>query len=312
MSKYPIKKEFFPFNHFKPPISKGVLKIANSIMKVPKYIYKDKAIETTRYEIESYDGAKIECFLFAPKELTENAPCLIYIHGGGFVLSAAGCHYKNVMRYAKEVGCKVWFINYRLAPKYPFPIFFEDCYSATCYLYENASKFGVDINKIGIGGDSAGSTLAVGVCMMAKDRKHPIKFTFQMLPYPFLDMRGVSESNKKYLDTPMWNTKLSNKIAPMTNVNKDDPFYIYYSPVEANNFDYLPTAYIEPAEFDCLHDDGIIYADLLQKAGVSVVVNEIKGAMHGFDIKQKAPTTLKAMQDRIDFMHNMFYTHKTN
>lgn len=306
MPKYPIKKEFFPFNHFKPPISKGFLKIAVPFMKAPKSIYKDKALEVKRYEVESYDRAKIECFLMSPKGIGKNAPCLIYIHGGGFVLPAAGYHYKNAMHYAKEVGCKVWFINYRLAPKYAHPIFFEDCYAAMGYLYDNAKELGVDARKIGIGGDSAGSTLSVGVCMMAKDRQHPISFTFQMLPYPFLDMRGESESNKKYTDTPMWNATLSKRIGPMTKVDKASPFYKYYSPVEAESFDGLPPAYIEPAEFDCLHDDGILYAELLQKAGVEVEVNETKGTMHGFDIKQKVPTTVKALSVRVAFMRKMF------
>ncbi len=306
MSKYPIKKEFFPFNRFKPPISKGFLKIAVPFIKTPRYIYKDKALGVKRYEIESYDGEKIECFLFSPQGIGEKAPCLIYIHGGGFVLPAAGYHYKNAMRYAKEVGCKVWFINYRLAPKYVHPIFFEDCYAATCYLYDNADALGIDVEKIGIGGDSAGATLSVGVCMMARDRKHPISFRFQMLPYPFLDMRGVSESNRKHTDTPMWNSTLSKRIGPMVKVDKEDAFYVYYSPVEAESFAGLPTAYIEPAEFDCLHDDGILYAEKLQEAGVAVTVNETKGTMHGFDIKQKAPTSIEAVSARVAFMRKIF------
>lgn len=307
MSKYPIKKEFFPFNHFTPPISEGFLKMAVPFMKAPRFIYKDKALDTKRYEIESYDGEKIECFFMSPKGAGKNAPCLIYIHGGGFVLPAAGYHYKNAMRYAKEVGCKVWFVNYRLAPEHPFPIFFEDCYAAACYLYKNADTLGVDIHKIGIGGDSAGSTLSVGVCMMAKDRKHPMQFAFQMLPYPFLDMRGVSESNQKYTDTPMWNSTLSERIGPMVKVHKGDAFYVYYSPVEAENFEGLPPAYIEPAEFDPLHDDGILYAKRLQEAGIFVVVNETKGTMHGFDIKQNVPTTKEALAKRIAFMRDRFY-----
>lgn len=47
----------------------------------------------------------------SPKKIQNNIPCPIYIHGGGFVLPAAGYHYKNAMRYAKEVGCKVVFVN---------------------------------------------------------------------------------------------------------------------------------------------------------------------------------------------------------
>ena len=306
MSKYPIKKEFFPFNHLNPPISKGFLKIAVPFIKTPRFIYKDKALDVKRYEIESYDGERIECFLMTPHGIGEKASCLICIHGGGFVLPAAGYHYKNAMHYAKELGCKVWFINYRLAPKHTSPVFFEDCYAATCYLYAHADVFGIDVDKIGIGGDSAGATLSVGVCIMARDRKHPIRFVFQMLPYPFLDMRGISESNKKYTDTPMWNSKLSKRIGPIIKVDKDAPYYVYHSPVEAESFESLPPAYIELAEFDCLRDDGILYAELLQKAGISVETNEIKGTMHGFDIKQKAPTTANALSARVAFMKKQF------
>ena len=306
MSKYPIKKEFFPFNHFVPPISEGFLKIAVKFMKAPKFIYKDKAIRSTRYEVESYDGEKIECFLFSPATDGKKAPCLIYIHGGGFVLPAANYHYKNAMNYAKQTGCKVWFINYRLAPRHPHPVFFEDCYYATDFLYKKADEFGIDTEKLGIGGDSAGATLSVGVCRMANERNHPIKFLFQLLVYPFLDMRGVSDSNKKYTDTPMWNSSLSSRIDKMTKVDKTNPNYVYYSPVEAENFDFYPPAYIETAEFDCLHDDGIIFAQLLKDAGVDVVINHTQGTIHGFDIKQNAPTTKQAIEKRVEFIGKFF------
>ena len=258
MSQYKISREFFPFSHFKPPISEKFLAMAVPYMKTPKSIFKDKELDVSRHEIKSYDGAQIECFLMSPKLLGENAPCLIYIHGGGFVLAAAEYHYKNAVRYAKEVGCRVVFVNYRLAPENPHPVFFEDSYAAMCWAYDNAEALGIDTSRIGIGGDSAGSTLAVGVCMMVRYRKHPVKFAFQMLPYPCLDMRNNSESCKKFTDTPMWNSTLSSRIAPMTKVDRNNPNYIYYSPVEAESFEGLPSAYIETAEFDCLHDDGIL------------------------------------------------------
>ena len=310
MAKYKISREFFPFSCFTPPISEKFLKMAVPHMKTPKYIFKDKGLDVSRHELESYDGEKIECFLMSPKSLTAKAPCLIYIHGGGFVLAAAGYHYKNAMRYAKEVGCKVVFVNYRLAPEHPHPVFFEDCYAAMCWAYDNAEALGIHTARIGIGGDSAGSTLAVGVCMMARDRQHPVKFAFQMLPYPYLDARNNSESCKKFTDTPMWNSTLSAKIAPMTRADRSRPDYIWYSPVEAHSFEGLPPAYIETAEFDCLHDDGILYAQKLRTAGSEVILNETKGTMHGFDIMQKASITKAALTARITFMKKALENNK--
>ena len=305
MKKYAISREFFPWNLFAPPISEKFLAMSVPHMKPPKFLWRDKEQDVTTHELTSYDGGKIMCFVLSPRNLPDKAPCLMYFHGGGFVLEAAGYHYRNAMRYAREVGCKVVFPLYRLAPQHPFPAFFEDCYASFCWAWDHAEELGIDTRHMGVGGDSAGSTLAVGVCLMARERNHPVKFRFQMLPYPFLDARNESRSAKRFTDTPMWNSRLSDRISPMTKVDKTDPGYVWYSPVEAKCFAGLPPAYIETAEFDCLHDDGILYADLLRKAGIEVTLNETKGTMHGFDIATKAPTTLTVIAQRIAFMKRM-------
>ncbi len=304
--KYPIKAEFFPWSLFAPPISESFLSLAVPHMKPPGALWRDRELDVREETIDCYDTERIRCFVISPAAVTGNAPCLLYLHGGGFVLEAAGYHYRNAMRYARELGCRVVFPLYRLAPKHPHPVFFEDCYTALCWLWDRAEELKIDRERIAIGGDSAGSTLAVGVCMLARQRKHPVRLRFQMLPYPYLDGRNESESCKRFTDTPMWNSSLSGRIAPMTRADSTRPDYTLYSPVEAESFDYLPPAYIETAEFDCLHDDGILYARLLEENGVVVTLNETRGTMHGFDIAEKAPTTLAAMEQRIAFMKKYF------
>ena len=142
MKKYAISREFFPWNLFAPPISEKFLAMAVPHMKPPKFLWKDKELDVTTHEFTSYDGGKILCFVLSPWNLPDKAPCLMYFHGGGFVLEAAGYHYSNAMRYAKEVGCKVVFPLYRLAPQHPFPAFFEDCYASFCWAYEPCWRTG--------------------------------------------------------------------------------------------------------------------------------------------------------------------------
>ena len=304
--KYAISSELFPWNLFAPPISEKFLALAASHMKPPGFLWRDKQTEVSEHNIPTCDGENISCFVLSPKGLADNAPCLVYCHGGGFVLEAAGYHYRNALQYAQKAGCRIVFPQYRLAPAHPHPVFFEDCYSTFCWVCQNAHSLGIDAQKIGVGGDSAGATLAAAACQMALERSHPVKPKFQMLIYPFLDARNNSESCRRFTDTPMWNSRLSDRIGPMTKADRDSENYTWYSPAEAKSFQDLPPAYIETAEFDCLHDDGILYGKLLEEAGVEVVLNETKGTMHGFDIAQKASVTRDALAKRISFINGAF------
>ncbi len=305
MKKYPIKKEFFPFTMLKPPIRN--LKSAGKMgemMKPPKWLWKDKDITVRRETIGGYRSEPIEVFVMEPKGInTEN--CLIYYHGGGFFFEGAGYHYHNAKAYALNVPCKVFFVQYRLAPKNPFPIPAEDSYEALKWAYNNSEELGISKAKIALGGDSAGGCLAAAVAQMARDRGLEIKIKFQLLIYPFVDQSMSSDSNRRFTDTPMWNSTLSKK---MTGGYVQDPNVenlVYASPIEGG-CENLPEAYIETAEFDCLHDDGINYAKKLRNAGIAVELNETKGTMHGFDIVQKAPTTKAAVTARIEYMRKCF------
>ncbi len=305
MLKYPIKKEFFPFNYFKQPFkSPKMAGKMGEMMKPPKWIWRDKDILVTMKNIKGYNGDTIEVLVMEPKHIkTEN--CLVYYHGGGFFFEGAGSHYRNAKAYALNVPCKVLFVQYRLAPKHPFPIPVEDSYEALKWAYENAENLGINKEKIAIGGDSAGGCLAAAVTQMVRDRGLNIKLKFQLLVYPFVDQSLSSESNRKFTDTPMWNSTLSKCMIRGYIQDTDVENFVYASPIE-RSCEGLPQAYVETAEFDCLHDDGINYAKKLQEANIDVELNETKGTMHGFDIVQKAPTTKAAIASRIDYMRRKF------
>ncbi len=304
--KYPINDEFRAFTNFTPPVNRLMIAFAQVFTQLPPpYLFLDKELSVKKHKIKADDGGSVRIYEIGKKDISENAPCLIYYHGGGFIFEGTDYHYKLCMEYAKRVGCKVIYVKYRLCPKYPFPIPQKDCYLAYRYIYENADIFNVDKNRIAVGGDSAGGQLSAVVSLMAK--RDGIKTPhFQLLLYPFLDMRNDSESAKRFTDTPMWNSSLSVKIYPIINPNGISHAEHFLSPCEVENLDGLPPAYIETAEFDCLHDDGILYYKRLCEAGVEATLNETKGTMHGFDIILNAPTTKKVVRERIEYMKTAF------
>lgn len=53
MKKYPINREFFPWNRFAPPISEKFLAISVPYMKPPKRLWRDKELNVTTHEILS-------------------------------------------------------------------------------------------------------------------------------------------------------------------------------------------------------------------------------------------------------------------
>lgn len=310
--KYPISREFFPYSRIAPPIQNArVAGWMGSRMKPPRWVSRnlDHEASVTQEYIKSYDGANISVFVIDPYGLEECSPCLVYCHGGGFFFEGAGYHYKLARQYALECECRVIFVQYRLAPKHPHPTPAEDCYSALRWTVENAERLKIDAERIAVGGDSAGGGLAAAVCQMARDRGTKLP-CFQLLIYPVTDRRMNYASCRRYTDTPMWNAKLSVKMwegyvqtASLNDIS-------YASPMEAESFEDLPPAYVETAEFDCLHDEGIAYAEALKKAKIEVVINETKGTMHGFDIVQKSKITRAALSARIEFMKRCFTPEK--
>ena len=305
-TKYPINKEYFPLSLYTPTMTPGGIARANRIYRAPKSIYKDPALNIRTLEIPGYKDGMIELMIITPVGIETPAPCFYHIHGGGFVFEATSAHYRRAVSFAKDAECIVAFVKYRQGPDYTFPYPQEDSYAALVWLHEHAEEIGIDPDRIGIGGDSAGGTLTVTSCLMARDRESGIKPLFQLLIYPFLDRRGESESYRKYTDTPVWNSTLSRQVNKIIDPHPEEVPLEFRSPVEADSLEGLPPAYIEVAEFDALRDDGILYSKLLQEAGVDVEFHDTNGTMHGYDYVTNAPTTLLMQVLRTEYMKRKF------
>lgn len=158
--------------------------------------------------------------------------------------------------------------------------------------------------KIIVGGDSAGAALASGVALytLKKGLRVP---DAAMLIYPMLDSRMSTESMEKYTDTPLWNSVQNRKAwelyAGVNNLH--NPFA---SPMEAKDLRGFPQTYLETAEYDCLHDEGIAFAHRLEESGVPVVLNETKRTIHGYDIAENSGYVKDQVSRRISYMKGIY------
>ncbi len=118
------------------------------------------------------------------------APALIWLHGGGYVLGNPEQDEACCAQYGRELGITMVSVDYRCAPKYPFPIGLEDGYAALTWAAAQAQFLGVDAQRIAVGGASAGGGLAAALAQLAHDRQD-IQPVFQLLVYPMLDDRTV-------------------------------------------------------------------------------------------------------------------------
>ncbi len=206
-TRYPIHPDFKKWSNLNPPLNKAALPVMQKLMGLLVLRERSRAgLTVTKELIPTCGGGTVRSLLYSPAGISENAPCLVYCHGGGFVLPAAPYHYSLARTYALRARCKVLFVDYRLAPKHPFPAAPEDCYAAYCWALANADKLSIDSSRVAVSGDSAGAQLAIVVCLMARDRGRAMPCG-QMLMYPAAGSLPETESMKKYTDTPMCNSR---------------------------------------------------------------------------------------------------------
>ena len=128
-----------------------------------------------------------------------------------------------------------------------------------------------------------------------------------MLIYPVIDSRMETETMKRYVDSPLFNSTLIKKMWGFYLRNGVKEKKEYASPILADDFSELPPAYIETAEYDCLHDEGIDYAKSLISVGVKVNLEDVKNVFHGYDAFLNTEITKRMVEKRSKALYSAFY-----
>ena len=213
----------------------------------------------------------------------KNAPLLVYYHGGGWVIGDLDTHDRVCRELAERAACLVAAVDYRLAPEHPAPAAAEDAVAALTYLHRHAEGLGADPDRFAVGGDSAGGNLAAVAALAARDAGLPLRA--QILVYPATDLRRDADRYASIAEKA--------EVEPLTRATMDwfvdryvpdaalaDDWRV--SPILAPDFGGLAPALVIVAEHDVLRDEGLVYADALDDAGVPVERIVMPGLIHGF------------------------------
>jgi acetyl esterase len=222
--------------------------------------------------------------VYTPNKLRQAdglAPCLVFFHGGGWVIGDLDTHDVVCRKLADEGQLIVISIDYRRAPEHKFPAAVDDAIAATAWIAANAKELGIDAARLLVGGDSAGGNLATVVAIAARDGNGPA-ISGQVLIYPATDFTLAHPSHSE----PETSILLTHSVIRWFRdhyLNGTADIHDWRaSPALAQTLVGLPPAYVLTAGADPLRDEGDDYARRLTQAGVAVTHRTFPGQFHGF------------------------------
>ncbi len=284
------------------PYNRAVIACANFFLPIALRLTPvPKGLRRRVITVNGHKGFAFRAELFEPSDAEGRLPALIDLHGGAFSYKASPYHKRLACLYAAGARCRVFFPDYHLTPKYPYPAAYDDAAALFRHMTEHAEAFGVDPERICVAGDSAGGALAALICSRyaSEGLERP---RAQMLIYPLTDVTMQTDSMKKFPDTPLWNARNNRRMWAFYCGHLSGDAARAASPMHSALPAKLPDTYIETAEYDCLRDEGVLYGERLRKAGANVEINETRGTFHGYDSALTAGVAKRNIEKRIAFL----------
>ncbi|WP_283116994.1 alpha/beta hydrolase fold domain-containing protein [Corynebacterium stationis] len=257
-------------------------------------------------------GGSIDVTVLKPAQLLGNSPLYLAIHSGGMIIGdrfgAINGGYDEYS-WIKEHNMIIVTPEYRLAPEHPAPAGLDDCYATLEWAVEQAEEWGVNKDRIMVGGASGGGGLAAGVALMARDRGE-IDLFAQCLIYPMLDARNITASSQQFAEPHgrIW-PRESNEFAwnaLLGEGHEEKDISPYIAPARATDLAGLPTTYIDVGSAEVFRDEDIKYALGLLEAGVQTELHVWRGGYHGYDVfGGAAPVSLETTATRSNWMQRI-------
>lgn len=236
-------------------------------------------------------------------------PGILHMHGGGFVVGAAGFDVPMLQHMAAELDAVIVTVDYRLAPETRYAGSVEDNYRGLAWMYAHPEELGLDRTRIAVAGESAGGGHAALLAIAARDRGE-IPVAFQSLVYPMLDDRtGSSRAVAPPIGSLLW-TAARNRLGWSAFLGQEagtDKVPVAAVPARTANLAGLPPAWIGVGSIDLFVQEDIDYGRRLIEAGAATELLVVPGAFHGFDLlAPEASPSARFWRSRIDALRHAF------
>jgi acetyl esterase len=210
------------------------------------------------------------------------APMLVFYHGGGLVYGDLDLYDGIARQICRDGAVHVLSVDYRLAPEHKAPAAVDDAYAAFRWAVKHASSLGAMPDRVAVGGDSAGGTLAAVVSQQARNNGGPLPF-LQWLIYPVTDADAHTRSRRLFANGFMLTAHdldwFDQQYLDGSGVDVTDT---RVSPLRAKDLSGLPPALVIIAGFDPLRDEGKQYAAAMRAAGDKVDLRAMPTLTHAF------------------------------
>jgi len=240
------------------------------------------AVERTGHVV--VDDPEVVVRVHRPVGHADPLPCVYSIHGGGYIVGSYTMDDPRFDDWSARMPCVGVSVEYRLAPDTPYPGPLDDCYAGLRWTWEHAAEIGVDPDRIGISGTSAGGGLAAALALLARDRGE-IPIAFQLLECPMLDDRQATSSSRREA-LPVWSREANTFgwQSYLGDLYGTDDVPAYAAAARAVDLTDLPNAMVIVGGADGFRDEDIEYALRLNQCGTPCELHVLPGAPHGVQL----------------------------
>lgn len=245
--------------------------------------------------------------LYDTRETREAGPCVVFIHGGGFVIGDIEVYDSLCTEFSHQLDLPVVSVEYRLAPEHPFPAAPDDCEAAARWIATSPEALGREVSGLIITGDSAGGNLTIVTTNQLVNEPADVPVIVQAPIYPVASDVSQHRSLKDFAEGFLLTGAAMAWFTEQYGADPKDP---RNTPMVGDCSNTPPTV-VCTAGLDPLRDSGREYAAHLIQQGTEVVYLEFPGIIHGFTTLRKAiPSGQKDLDAFIDAIKLMLERYR--